>query len=131
MHVRCVALVPLALLAGCGTGAEQVGGSSSCAASVRWHGRSYHGTHVPGRPLRPGRRLGRGVLPGCNDTGVTDVNGKLSEPDPAGVAVVRRIRGVAPSHAVMLSGDRRTAYVTPACSRDIRCRAAIRASASP
>ena len=43
------------------------GGAASCAFEVRWEGRVYSGIGEQARMPEPGRALGTGVVPGCDD----------------------------------------------------------------
>jgi hypothetical protein len=75
------------------TGASS--GSSSCVFVVRWSGRTYEAVAVEVSP-RVGRRLGRGVIPPCDDTG--------DSPSPAERIDLAALPGVAPRRAVVAVG---------------------------
>lgn len=113
-----LALLVLPLAACGGGGTPPTGASASCAARVRSHGTAYAGVSVGAHALRPVRRLGRGVVPGCADTGG---NGR-SSPSPSLSVRLWRIRGVSPRVAVMVEDQDRTAYVSRRCRHLRACR---------
>lgn len=99
-----VALVAAALImstscAGAGTTQGRAGGS--CAALLTYEGHTYlgHALHPhdedDGDGVRAGRRLGAGVVPGCDDTPNGGDRKPTSEP-----VTVYAIEGVDPVHAV-------------------------------
>lgn len=120
MRLRVLLALLVLPLAACGGGADgPTGASASCAARLRWHGTDYAGVSVGAHALRPVRRLGRGVVPGCADTGG---NGRSASPSPSLSLRVWRIRGVSPRLAVMVEDQARTAYVSRRCRHAGACR---------
>ncbi|MEU6956185.1 DUF6281 family protein [Streptomyces sp. NPDC045714] len=103
MSVR-MALMAAALIMStscAGAGVTQGGAGSSCAALLTYEGHTYlgHALHPhdedDGDGVRAGRRLGAGVMPGCDDT-PNEGNGEpTSEP-----VTVYAVEGVDPVHAV-------------------------------
>lgn len=85
-------LVAIAVLASCTEPSWCA--TADCAAIVRYDGRAYEGIggRVQGRLL--GERLGRGVIPPCNDTGC-----EAGKDEPVDVF---RIKGVSIREAVAL-----------------------------
>ena len=100
-----LALLALVALAGAASGPPARG---ACAAAVSWRGADYAGWAVRA-PLPVGPDLGAGTAPACRDTIVV---GRAPRPVTAPRPVaLRAIAGVAPSLAVAVDGDRRTAYL--------------------
>jgi hypothetical protein len=84
---------------------EPAGGdvAASCIAGFNWNGRFYaRDAGELERPLEVGAPLGRGIQPGCNDTG--------GDADPDQEVTVYRIKGVDPELAVTTLGDAAHAY---------------------
>jgi Family of unknown function (DUF6281) len=67
--------------------------TSSCVFYLRWRGRTYEAVGVEVSP-RVGRRLGRGVLPPCNDTGGASVESTER-------VAIAALPGVAPRRALV------------------------------
>jgi hypothetical protein len=73
MSVRAVAATILVLVAAACRSASthakpSIGvGGGACIAMIRFDARTYYGNSVR-RPLRIGRRIGRGTVPACQDT---------------------------------------------------------------
>jgi hypothetical protein len=75
---------------------------ASCAATVQFGGQSYAGSPLP---ADDGAELSNGVLPGCNDTVVTDASGRNIAPqEPDTPIVLHRIAGVPARLAVAYNG---------------------------
>lgn len=89
--------------------------SGACEASVVYEGTSYVGLRLD-RPVRHAERL-RGFVPGCDDTGVTEIgpDGRQTDrtppPEPDRPVRLRRIRGVPRALAVAREGDRTSALL--------------------
>ncbi|MFJ5045670.1 DUF6281 family protein [Streptomyces sp. NPDC088719] len=99
-----MALVAAALIMStscAGASVTQGGAGGSCAALLTYEGHTYfgHALHPhdedDGDGVRAGRRLGTGVVPGCDDTPNEGVRKPTSEP-----VTVYAIEGVDPVHAV-------------------------------
>jgi Family of unknown function (DUF6281) len=84
---------------GCTTQGESDGGlqaggaaEASCAYLVKYEGRSY--TDVSGKEFTPGKSLGTGLLPWCDDSGGADGTEKPEE------VTVYEVEGIDPKAAV-------------------------------
>src|SRR5688572_7033564 len=103
LSVRCVALLALVMVAGaCGGGShprdvvEGRSGESSCAAVLQFDGRVYDGLGVR-VAVEPGRDLGSGSFPSCDDTG--------EGAGQASAVEVAAFPGIRPKVAVLTPGD--------------------------
>ena len=90
-----VGLALAVVLSACGTGGSK--GSTSCVAVVEWNGREYVGGVAPDG-VRLSVRLGRGVMPGCNDT---VLNGKPAN-EPSQPVTLWKVQGVPSTRAVAI-----------------------------
>jgi hypothetical protein len=91
----CLAVVLGGLLAACGGGSGNTGGSASCVFLARFQGHEYTSVAVAIGPVE-GRPLGTAVLPGCGDTGRSTPR---DEEVPVG-----ELPGVSPQIAIVLRG---------------------------
>ncbi|MET8038376.1 DUF6281 family protein [Streptomyces sp. NPDC005345] len=105
-----------------GAGTTQGGADSSCAALLEYEGRTYlgHGLYPDDEgdsdDVRAGRRLGTGVIPGCDDTPNDGDQKATSEP-----VRVYAIEGVDPVYAVTVdhpSGE--TLYIEQASKKTLQ-----------
>ena len=90
---------------------------ASCAPAVRWHQVTYLGMGGPAEGLAlpaAGAALSGGVVPGCNDTVVTGLDGRpLSPTEPDTAVDLRRVRNVPAALAVMTTGPYGGLYLAP------------------
>jgi hypothetical protein len=108
--VRCLAVVAGVLtvtLGGCGGNATNGEGDASCAAIVLYEGRTYVGSGVRVAP-REGKRIGTGVLPGCDDGGGRTLDEEIE---------LAEIEGVSPEIAVAWHGDPSGVYISKSVDR--------------
>jgi hypothetical protein len=103
-RAACAAATLAIVLGGCGGNATSGEGEASCALVVRYQGQTYGGVGVEVAP-REGKRLGTGVLPGCEE----------GEPDEE--IEVAEIEGVPPEIALVWHKDFGTVFISERVDR--------------